>query len=179
MGLASVEPTAKQNVGPDQEPPIGLVSDFGLRGMIEAWFELERLKSNLVSGPDTARMLKRCEVRIRAAIMHLGSETVTESMAAADRSGGCEAVRALWMEAVAQGKAETIAALRSFHSFALSHWKSAWRHEHVGLAANCPTITQIQATWHGKALELLPHCEPAASPFADPILASIVGRCDA
>jgi hypothetical protein len=125
MGLASVEPTAKQHVGPDHEPAIGLVSDLGLRGMIEAWFELERMKSNLVPGPDTARMLKRCEVRIRGAIMHLGSETVTESMAAADRSGGSEAVRALWMEAVAQGKAETAAALRSFHSFALSHRKLA------------------------------------------------------
>jgi hypothetical protein len=56
MGLASVEPTAKQHVGPDHEPAIGLVSDLGLRGMIEAWFELERMKSNLVPGPDTARM---------------------------------------------------------------------------------------------------------------------------
>ena len=27
--------------------------------------------------------------------------------------------------------------------------------------------------------ELLPHCEPLASPFADPILGRIVGRCDA
>jgi hypothetical protein len=27
--------------------------------------------------------------------------------------------------------------------------------------------------------ELLPHCEPIASPFADPILGRIVGRCDA
>jgi hypothetical protein len=26
---------------------------------------------------------------------------------------------------------------------------------------------------------LLPNCEPLASPFADPILGSIVGRCDA
>jgi hypothetical protein len=26
---------------------------------------------------------------------------------------------------------------------------------------------------------LLPHCEPLASPFADPILGKIVGRCDA
>ena len=26
---------------------------------------------------------------------------------------------------------------------------------------------------------LLPHCEPLASPYADPILGSIVGRCDA
>jgi hypothetical protein len=26
---------------------------------------------------------------------------------------------------------------------------------------------------------LLPHCEPVASPFADPILGSIIGRCDA
>jgi hypothetical protein len=26
---------------------------------------------------------------------------------------------------------------------------------------------------------LLPNCEPVASPFADPILGSIVGRCDA
>jgi hypothetical protein len=26
---------------------------------------------------------------------------------------------------------------------------------------------------------LLPYCEPVASPFADPILARIVGRCDA
>jgi hypothetical protein len=126
MVLASVEPTAKQNVGPDHEPAMGIVSDLGLRGMIEAWFELERMKSNLVSGPNTARMLKRCEARIRGAIMHLASETVTEkNMAAADRSGGSEAVRALWMEAVAQGKAETAAALRSFHSFALSHRKSA------------------------------------------------------
>jgi hypothetical protein len=83
------------------------------------------MKSNPVSGPDTARMLKRCELRIRGAIMHLGSETVTESMAAADRSGGSEAVKALWMESVAQGKTETAAALRAFHSFALSHRKSA------------------------------------------------------
>jgi hypothetical protein len=87
--------------------PFGLVSDLGLRGMIEAWFELERMKSNLVPGPDTARMLKRCEVRIRGAIMHLWErDSYRESMAAADRSGGSEAVRALWMEAVAQGKAE-------------------------------------------------------------------------
>jgi hypothetical protein len=89
--------------------------------MIEAWFELEGMKSNLPSGPYTARMLKRCEVRVRGAIMHLGSETVTESMAAADRSGGSEAVSALWVQMVAQGKAETAAALRSFYSFALSH----------------------------------------------------------
>jgi hypothetical protein len=27
--------------------------------------------------------------------------------------------------------------------------------------------------------ELLPYCEPVASPFADPILSRIVGRCDA
>jgi hypothetical protein len=121
MGLASVEPTAEQNAGPDDEPAIGQVSDLGLRGMIEAWFELERMRSNLVLGPDTASMLKRCEVRIRSAIMHLGSETVTESMATADRSGGCEAVRAFWMDTVAQGRAETAAALRCFHSFALSH----------------------------------------------------------
>jgi hypothetical protein len=26
---------------------------------------------------------------------------------------------------------------------------------------------------------LLPYCEPVASPFADPILGSIIGRCDA
>jgi hypothetical protein len=26
---------------------------------------------------------------------------------------------------------------------------------------------------------LLPYCEPVASPFADPMLGSIVGRCDA
>jgi hypothetical protein len=117
----AIGPMTKQNVEPDHGLAIGLVSDLGLRGMIEAWFELERMKSDLVSGPDTARMLKRCEVRIRSAIMHLGSETVTESMAAADRSGGLEAVSALWMEMVAQGKAETAAALRSFHSFALSH----------------------------------------------------------
>jgi hypothetical protein len=26
---------------------------------------------------------------------------------------------------------------------------------------------------------LLPYCEPVASPFADPILGSVVGRCDA
>jgi hypothetical protein len=26
---------------------------------------------------------------------------------------------------------------------------------------------------------VLPYCEPVASPFADPILGSIVGRCDA
>jgi hypothetical protein len=26
---------------------------------------------------------------------------------------------------------------------------------------------------------LLPHCEPLASPFADPILGNVVGRCDA
>jgi hypothetical protein len=28
-------------------------------------------------------------------------------------------------------------------------------------------------------LALLPNCEPLASPFADPILGKIVGRCDA
>jgi hypothetical protein len=122
MGLATVE--AKQNVGPDHEPAIGLVSDLGLRGVIEAWFELERMRSNLVSDSETAKMLKRCEVRIRRVIMHLASETVTESMAAVGRSGGSEAVGAFWMAAVTQGKAETAAALRSFHSFALSHRKS-------------------------------------------------------
>jgi hypothetical protein len=120
MGLASVEPTAKQHVGPDHEPAIGLVSDLGLRGMIEAWFELERMKSNLVPGPDTARMLKRCEVRIRGAIMHLASETVTESMAAAvPKPSGLFG----WKRSRGQGGNSP--ALRSFHSFALSHRKSA------------------------------------------------------
>jgi hypothetical protein len=116
--LAWVEPAAKQIVRPlgatnsalsggrrtrpDDEIAIDLMSDPGLRMMIEVWFELEKMKS--IPGPGFAWMLKRCSERIRGAIMHLASETVTESMAAADRSGGSEAVRALWMEAVAQGK---------------------------------------------------------------------------
>jgi hypothetical protein len=57
MGLASVEPTAKQIVGPDYEPAIGLVSDLGLRGMIEARFELERIQSR--SGPRHRQDVKK------------------------------------------------------------------------------------------------------------------------
>jgi len=79
--------------------------------MIEVWFELEKMKSNRIPGRDFARMSKRCEQRTHGAIIHLASATVTESIAAADRSGGSEAVRVLWMEAVALGKAETAAAL--------------------------------------------------------------------
>jgi hypothetical protein len=125
--LASVKPTAKQIVGPlcaanaalsgegrtipDHEAAIGIMSDPGLRRMIEAWFELEKMKANLISGPDLAEMLKRCEERVRGAIMHLASETVTKNLAEAYRSGGPKAKRALWMEAVAQGEAETAAAL--------------------------------------------------------------------
>jgi hypothetical protein len=121
MTLAWVEPTAKQIVRrldatnsalsggrrtrPADELAIGLMSDPGLRGMIEVWFELEKMKSNLIPGPRFAWMLKRCNERIRCAIMHLASEP------AANRSGGSEAVGALWMEAVARGNAETAAAL--------------------------------------------------------------------
>jgi hypothetical protein len=117
--LAWVEPAAKQIVRPlgatnsalsggrrtrpDDEIAIDLMSDPGLRMMIEVWFELEKMKS--IPGPGFAWMLKRCSERIRGAIMHLASEP------AADRSGGSEAVRTLWMQAVARGKAETAAAL--------------------------------------------------------------------
>jgi hypothetical protein len=127
MSLASVNPAAKQIVGPlsaanaalsgqgrtipDHEPAIGVMSDPGLRRMIEAWFELEKMKANPIPGPDLAGMLKKCEERVRGAIMYLASETVTKNLAEAYRSGGLNAKRALWKEVVAQGEAETAAAL--------------------------------------------------------------------
>jgi hypothetical protein len=43
--------------------------------------------------------------------MHLASETISEGLAEANRTGGRHAVSALWMEAVARGQAETTAAL--------------------------------------------------------------------
>jgi hypothetical protein len=79
--------------------------------MIEAWFELERMKASRVPSPCLAGMLKTCEERVRGAIMHLASETMTDGLAGAERSGGAEAVRLLWMEVVVRGEAETAAAL--------------------------------------------------------------------
>jgi hypothetical protein len=43
--------------------------------------------------------------------MHLASDTMSESLAEAKRTGGPDAVSALWMGAVARGEAETVAAL--------------------------------------------------------------------
>jgi hypothetical protein len=74
---------------------ISLASVKPTDGMIGVWFELEKMKVNLIPIPDFAGMLERCEARVRGAIMHLARETVTESIAAADRSGGSEAVMAL------------------------------------------------------------------------------------
>jgi hypothetical protein len=89
---------------PQRKPATGLMSDPGLRGMIEVWFALEKMKSNLIVEPEFAKMLKRCEERTHAAIMHLASET-------ADQNEGAEAVRVLWKEAVARARTETAAAL--------------------------------------------------------------------
>jgi hypothetical protein len=95
----------------DHEPTIGLMSDPRVRRMIEAWFELERMKADLIPGPDFAERLIKCGERIRGAIMPLASETVTESLTEAKRSGGREALSAFWMEAVSRGETETGAAL--------------------------------------------------------------------
>jgi hypothetical protein len=61
--------------------------------------------------PDFAGMLKRCEERTHAAIMHLASETVTARIVPADQNEGAEAVRVLWKEAVARARTETASAL--------------------------------------------------------------------
>jgi hypothetical protein len=110
----------------DHEPAIGLRSDLGVRRMIEAWFELETMKVSRVRGLGLAGMLKTCEERVRGAIMHLASEAVTDSLAEADHSGGPEAVRSLWMEAVVRGEAETAAALAELRDN-VTHWISLAR----------------------------------------------------
>jgi hypothetical protein len=96
---------------PDHEPAIGLMSDPGVRRMIEAWFELEEMEADLILDPGFAERLRRCEGRIRDAIVHLASETMSENLAEAERGGGRHAVSSIWMEAVARGEAETAAAL--------------------------------------------------------------------
>jgi hypothetical protein len=95
----------------EHKPATGLMSDPDLRGMIEVWFALEKMKSNLIVEPGFARMLKRCEERTHAAIMHLASETVTERIVPADQNEGAEAVRVLRKEAVGRARTETAAAL--------------------------------------------------------------------
>jgi hypothetical protein len=94
---------------PNHEPAINLMSDRSLRGMIEIWFEVEKMKSNQVRAPDFADRLIKCEQRIHGAIMLLANE------AALDRSGDIGGV-ALWLEAVARGKAETVSALAELRS---------------------------------------------------------------
>jgi hypothetical protein len=94
---------------PNREPAIGLMSDRSLRGMIEIWFEVEKMKSNHVPAPDFADRLRKCEQRIHGAIMRLANE------AALSRSGESGAV-ALWLEAVSRGKAETVSALAELRS---------------------------------------------------------------
>jgi hypothetical protein len=96
---------------PDHEPTIGLMSDPGVRWMIEAWFGLETMKASLVPSLGLAGRLKTCEERIRGAVMYLASDTMSESLAEAKHTGGPDAVSALWMDAVARGEAETAAAL--------------------------------------------------------------------
>jgi hypothetical protein len=44
-------------VEPCRQPAIGLMSDQSLRGMIEIWFAVEKMKSNHVPGPDFAGRL--------------------------------------------------------------------------------------------------------------------------
>src|SRR5271169_681714 len=95
----------------EHKPATGLMSDPGLGGMIEVWFALEKMKSNLIPGPNFAGMLKRCEERTHAAIMRLANETVTERIVPADQNEGAEAVKVLWKEAVARARMETAAAL--------------------------------------------------------------------
>jgi hypothetical protein len=96
---------------PDHKPTTGLMSDPGVRRMIEAWFELEEMEADLILDPGFAERLRRCEGRIRGAIVHLACETMSESLAEAKRTGGRDAVSALWREAVVRGEAETAAAL--------------------------------------------------------------------
>jgi hypothetical protein len=98
-------PSGQGSATPSREPPVNLISDLGLREMIGIWFELEKMKSKLVWTPGFAGRLNKCEERIRGAIMHLANQ------AAADRNGDSKAVRALWSEGVARGKAETASAL--------------------------------------------------------------------
>jgi hypothetical protein len=69
------------------------------------------MKASLVPSPGLAGRLKTCEERVRGAIVHLASETMSESLAEAKRTGGRDAVSALWREAVVRGEAETAAAL--------------------------------------------------------------------
>jgi hypothetical protein len=99
----SAEGPARSN--PEVTPPVNLISDRDLRGMIEIWFELEEMKCRLIPAPGFARRLNKCEERIRGAIMHLANQAAT------DRNGDSRAVRALWIEGVARGKAETASAL--------------------------------------------------------------------
>jgi hypothetical protein len=95
--------------GPSHELAISLMSDRGLRGMIEIWFEVEKMKSNHIPAPDFAGRLRKCEERIHGAIMRLANQ------AAITRSGDSGAVTH-WMEAVARGKAETVSALAELRS---------------------------------------------------------------
>jgi hypothetical protein len=85
------------------------MSDQSLRGMIEIWFEVEKMKSNHVPGPDFAGRLRKCEQRIHGAIMRLANEA---ALGRGGESGGV----ALWLEAVAHGKAETVSALAELRS---------------------------------------------------------------
>jgi hypothetical protein len=96
---------------PDHESTIGLTSDPRVRWMIQAWFELETMKASRVPSPRLAGRLKTCEERVCGAVVNLASDTMSESLAEAQRTGGPDAVSALWMDAVARGEAETVAAL--------------------------------------------------------------------
>jgi hypothetical protein len=103
--VTNVAPSGEGTARPNREPPVNRISDRGLREMIGIWFELEEMKSKLIPTPGFAGRLNKCEERIRGAIMHLANQ------AAAERSGDSRAVRALWTEGVARGKAETASAL--------------------------------------------------------------------
>jgi hypothetical protein len=103
--VTKAAPSGEGTARPNREPPVNRISDRGLREMIEIWFELEKMKSKLIPAPGFAGRLNRCEERIRGAIMHLANQ------AAAERNGDSRAVRALWTEGVARGKAETASAL--------------------------------------------------------------------
>jgi hypothetical protein len=96
---------------PDHEPTIGLMSDPRVSWMIDAWFGLETMKASRVPSPGLAGRLKTCEERVRGVVVNLASETMSERLAEAKRTGGPDAVSALWMDAVARGEAETVAAL--------------------------------------------------------------------
>jgi hypothetical protein len=96
---------------PDHEPTVVLMSDPRVRWMIEAWFGLQTMKASRVPSPRLAGRLKTCEERVRGAVVNLASDTMSESLAEAQRTGGPDAAGALWMDAVARGEAETVAAL--------------------------------------------------------------------